>query len=87
MKSKETMYAKAVLALIDIYGVEYIKSKISNSFLAIEQGEGYSRYYFCFEDENSRKDLTPNYKGWTVYATIDVDNNTLQTKVIEYALP
>ena len=29
MKSKETMYAKAVLALVDIYGFEYIKSKIS----------------------------------------------------------
>ncbi len=87
MKSKETMYAKAVLALVDIYGIEYIKSKISNSFLATEQREEISRYYFCFEDENSRKDLTPNYKGWTVYATIDVDSNNLQTKVIEYTLP
>ena len=87
MKSKETMYAKAVLALIDIYGIEYIKIKISTSFWATEQREDCNRYYFCFENENSRKDLTPNYKGWTVYATIDVDNNNLKTKVIEHTLP
>lgn len=86
-KHAEFMYCKAVLKLVELYGVDYIKSKIKSSFYATEEKEKCNRFYFCFEDENSRTDLKPNYKGWTVYATIDVDKETYETTIVEYQLP
>lgn len=86
-KRTEIMYCKAILKLVELYGVDYIKGKIRNSFYATEEKENCTRYYFCFENENSRKDLKPNYKGWTVYATIDVDKKTYETTIVELQLP
>lgn len=86
-KHAEIMYCKAILKLVELYGIDYIKSKIRNSFYATEEKKNCNRYYFCFENENNRKDLKPNYKGWSVYATIDVDKETYETTIVELQLP
>ena len=39
----------------------------------------------CFNVE--RPDLKPNYLGWTVYATVTVDMETGDVKIIDYVLP
>ena len=87
MLNWETLQVKATLKLIDLYGMEYMKQKIRTSWVARCQMEKFMRFYFCFENEDERPDLTPNYKGWTVWATLDVDCETGDVKVIECILP
>ena len=86
-KHAEFMYCKVVLKLVELYGVDYIKSKIKSSFYATEEKEKCNRFYFCFENKRNRKDLKANYKGWAVYATIDVDKETYETTIVECQLP
>ena len=86
-KTAKIAYCKAVLKLVELYGFGYIKSKIKNSFYATEEKEKCNRFYFCFENKKYRKDLKANYKGWTVYATIDVDKETYETTIVEHQLP
>ena len=85
MKNNQSILAKALVSLVDIFGLEYLKEKALDSYYAIEEKNNINRIYFCFEDSISRPDLKPNNKGWTVYATVDVDVETLKTNIIEYS--
>ncbi len=64
-----------------------IKKKIRSVCVCRWEMEEKVRFYFCFEGEKERPDLKPNYKGWTVWATVDVDKETAEVTVIECVLP
>lgn len=83
----ETLQVKAILKLKTIYGTEYMKKKIRSVCVCRWEMEEKVRFYFCFEGEKERPDLKPNYKGWTVWATVDVDKETAEVTVIECVLP
>ena len=87
MLEYDVLQAKALLKLIKLYGMEYMKQKIHTVCVARCQMEEFMRFYFCFENEDERPDLTPNYKGWAVWATLDVDCETGDVKVLECVLP
>ena len=87
MLDYEVMQVKATLKLIKLYGMDYMKSKIQSVCVARCDMEDCMRFYFCFEDEDERPDLQANYKGWAVWATLDVDRETGEVKVIECVLP
>ena len=87
MKNNQIILAKALLSLVDIFGLEYLKEKAINSFYAVEEKDKIHRIYFCFEDELSRPNLKSNNKGWTVYATVDVNIKTFETQIIDYSKP
>lgn len=87
MLNRETLQVKATLKLIDIYGMDYMKRKIRNTCVAWCDMGNCIRFYFCFEGEDERPDLKANYKGWTVWATLDVDRESGEVDVIECVLP
>ena len=87
MYNKDTIMAKALLKLIDVYGMDYMKSKVKHTPVA-RWDDGTCRvFYFMFEDEDERPDLQANYKGWTVYAEVSVDKNTGEATMLDYVLP
>ena len=88
MLEREVMQVKATLRLIDVYGKDYLKKKIRNTGVGWWYKEDeYVRFYFCFEDEDERPDLPANYKGWTVWATLDVHKESGEVKIVECVLP
>ena len=87
MADYEFLQAKALLKLIKLYGREYMKKMIRSVCIArCDMGE-ITRFYFCFEGSRERPDLLANHKGWTVWATLDVDNTTGDVEVVECILP
>lgn len=87
MLNRETLQLKATLKLIDLYGKDYMKQKIRTVCVAWCEMNDYMRFNFCFENESERPDLKADYKGWTVWATLDVDRESGEVKVIECVLP
>ncbi len=87
MLSLDVLYAKAVLKLADVYGVEYLKRKIKHIPVAEHISKSMVYYSFCFENEDERPDLKPDHLGWTVYATVSVDMNTGEATMLDYVLP
>ena len=87
MLDYEVLHAKALLKMIKLYGMDYMKSKIENLFVGRQELERCFRFYYCLENEDERPDLLPNYKGWTVWATLDVDKETGDVKIVECVLP
>ena len=87
MLEYDVLQAKALLKLIKLYGMEYMKQKIRTVCVARCQMEEFMRFSFCFESAKDRPDLIADYKGWTVWATLDVDCETGDVKVIECVLP
>ena len=75
--------------LIDLYGKEYMREHFFNDSVHSRGNlPGDIFQFFCaFEGSKKRPDLTPNDKGWTVYATIHVNRNTGKTEVIDCVLP
>ena len=87
MLEHDVLHAKALLKLIELYGMDYMKKKIRNTWVAWCEKDAYTRFYFCFEHEDERPDLEANYKGWTVWATLDVDRESGEVEVVECVLP
>ncbi len=87
MLSLDVLYAKAVLKLADVYGMEYMKLKVKHTPVARWDDGTCIVFYFMFEDEDERPDLQANYKGWTVYAGVSVDKNTGEATMLDYVLP
>ena len=85
--NNDTLHAKALVKLIKLYGMEYMKSKIADVWVARCDMGKRMRFSFCFETGTTRPDLKADYKGWTVWATLDVDRETGDVEVIECVLP
>lgn len=87
MLDYDVLQAKALLELIKLYGMEYMKKKIKTVCVARCYMDKCIRFYFCFEGEDERPDLKANHKGWTVWATLDVDRESGEVEVVECVLP
>ena len=87
MLDYEVLYAKALLKMIELYGMDYMKSKIKGLFVGRQEMESCFRFYYCLENDTDRPDLEADYKGWTVWATLDVDKETGDVKIVECVLP
>ncbi|MBQ4544518.1 MAG: hypothetical protein II996_02995 [Oscillospiraceae bacterium] len=85
--NNDTLQAKALVKLIKLYGMDYMKSKICSAWVVRCDMGDYMRFSFCFELGDERPDLQADYKGWAVWATLDVDRETGEVKVIECVLP
>ena len=86
MKDYDFLQAKALLKLIKLYGIEYMQEKIDSVCVARCDMDEACRFYFCFESEKERPDLKANHKGWTVWATLDVDSDG-KVKMVGCVLP
>ena len=87
MLNLDVLYAKAVLKIADVYGVEYLKRKIKHIPVAEHDDGTCMVFYFLFEDEDERPDLKPDHLGWTVYVGVSVDKNTGEATMLDYVLP
>jgi len=87
MLDYRVMQIKATLKLVPIYGKEYLKRKLPNTCVARCDMGDFMRFYFCFENEDERPDLQADYKGWTVWATLDVDGESGDVKIVECVMP
>ena len=87
MLNHDVLQAKALLKLIKLYGMEYMKQKIKTVCVAWCDMGDCVRFSFCFENATERPDLKADYKGWTVWATLDVDRESGEVDVIECVLP
>lgn len=82
-KTSKIAYCKAVVKLIDYYGFEYIKDKLKESFYAVEENGDRYRYYFCFEGNKHMRTFKVRYREWAVYAIVDVNKETYETRIAE----
>ncbi len=87
MLSLDVLYAKAVLKLADVYGMDYMKSKVKHTPVVRHDDDTCMIFYFLFEDGKQRPDLIPDHFGWTVYAGVSVDKNTGEAIMLDYVLP
>lgn len=87
MLDNDTLYAKALLKMIKLYGMEYMQGKIKGLFVGEQIMDEYERFYFCLEGSKERPDLPADYKGWTVWATLDVHKESGEVKIVECVLP
>ena len=87
MLEHDVLHAKALLKLIKLYGMDYMKKKIRNTWVAWCEKDVYTRFSFCFETADDRPDIEADYKGWAVWATLDVDRESGEVEVVECVLP
>ena len=86
-ESVQVLYAKALIRITELYGLEYTKSRIRDCWIGRSDFGEYVRFFFLFEGLDGESKNVPNHKGWKVYATIDVDKETFETTVVECILP
>ena len=87
MLEHDVLHAKALLKLIELYGMDYMKKKIRNTWVAWCEKDVHTRFSFCFETADDRPDLKADYKGWIVWTTLDVDRESGEVEVVECVLP
>ncbi len=87
MMDYEVLHAKALLKMIDLYGMDYMKTKIKDLWVGRHEKEDRFRFFYCLENQKDRPDLPANNKGWTVWATLDADKKTGIVKIVECVLP
>ena len=79
--------AAVILRLVEIYGTEYLKDKIKNCWYGVCEEEHACRFIYLLEGSKGDSLNIANKRGWKVYATIEVDKETLETSVLECVLP
>lgn len=86
MISEEAAIIKGLRRIADIFGIEYVKNHKDAPICRRREGD--RLLFSClYEDEDQRPDLEPDYLGWTVYATVEVDLKGGEVTVIDYILP
>ena len=77
MLDKNGSILQALVKLVDIYGLEYIKAH-KNAPCCFSEGDGTNIVSFMFESKNDRPELMSDHLGWAVYATVEVNPTTTE---------
>lgn len=86
MISEETAIIKGMRKIADVFGIDYVKEHKDAPICRRREGD--KLLFSClYEDEDQRPDLKPDYLGWTVYATVEVDLTNGNVNVVDYILP
>lgn len=86
MLDKTGSIIQALVNLVDVYGLDYIKQN-KNAPYCYSENDGKYTVSFLFESADDRPDLDADSLGWTVYATVIVDSQTAETNLLEAILP
>ena len=87
MKNINVLNAAVILQLAEIYGIDYLKDKIKDCWYGVCEEEKTCKFIYLLEGSKGNSANITNKRGWKVYATIEVDKETLETSVIECVLP
>lgn len=85
--NKDVLKAHALLKLVELYGMQYMQSKIKDCWHGVHDAGAYCRFIYLFEGSKGESKNITDKKGWKVYAIIDVDKSTFATTVVESVLP
>lgn len=77
----------ALKAIVDVFGMDYVKPRIRKVPTAQCVDNNTLWYWIAFESEDTRPDLPADRKGWTVQIAVDVDLETGEATVLNYELP
>ena len=86
MMNEACAIIKAIKRISEVFGFDYVK-KHKNAPICKSVKNNVLTLSYLFQDNVERPDLKPNYLGWTVYATVTVDMETGDVKIIDYVLP
>jgi hypothetical protein len=76
----------ALKNIANIFGLDYVKKHINCPVSRSMSGD-IMIVSFLFEDRTQRKDLVPDYLGWCVFGTVEVNMRTASGRVVDYILP
>lgn len=87
MISENAAIIRALYAMSKIFGVDFIRNNTEHKPMAKCYDGDTFIFWIGFAGSKERPDLVPDYKGWTIDATAEVNMVTGEAEVTKYALP
>ena len=87
MLDKNGSIMQALVKVAEVYGIDYIEKHKNAPCCYSEHEDGTINISFLFESDEDRPELSADYLGWTVYATVKVDPTTAEAHLIDGIMP
>ncbi|MBE6682484.1 MAG: hypothetical protein E7600_09420 [Ruminococcaceae bacterium] len=84
MNEENLLKAHAVIKLVELYGVDYLKEKLKTCWCGVCDEKDACRFIFLMESLGGNCIGKNNKKCWKTYAIIDVDKITFEATVIDF---